>query len=1338
MSCLFGFSKKFVIAFLLLIAGNSFANNEIIFDSDVEILSSDASGITIKYIVPDPLFDNFKAGSGNFQTLEIPRTAQIRVDGQVLIPQKIVPVGIPAGIKPLIKVIDSQYSSVPYRELTPFFVRGTEEEYEAAYSSVEALNPVVPQPNPHVLSIDNIRGLNIARIAIPTARYSKNDRVLSLLKSIVLRVEFSGKGNLEAVTFKNQGRVFDRIFRRMIANYEVAKNWFLPRAPEPAMVTSMAASPFDSASTWIRIELTAEGIYKIGWLEFNSVDINPLSIDPNEVRVFNGGGRQLPDANEAPRPELVEIPITVLGGDDGQFDNGDYIVFYANSVDSWEYSEYHNRFIHYRNHYTDKNVYWLTFDGFFANPPMRFEEVDGSPDGSYDLSVVDFRHKYQKEVEWIFWRSSTISAIYDYFNWYWGFGSSFETTVQLPDVVSAGNAMVYVKHRSGITQLRVNSGEALSTVAFVDSSSYRYSTFVTDALSDGLNQIEAVDVTDFYLDNIEIHYPRWLRAIDGNLRFSQPEAWGIIRYNLSNISGSYILLDISDILSPKRITGAELSGEDLIFHNASDSGTHGEFYISTIERLKGPGSFSIYEPDNLRDITSPDNRADIVLIAYDSFVDQAQRLEELRRDEYDFSTRIVKISDIYNQFSWGLQDPVAIRDFLKFAYENWPEPAPSFATLMGDGHYDYRRNLGATNFNFIPPFENSSVMSDEHFVYFGPSGYLDSDTNSIPDMMIGRIPAKSVQDAEEMIDKFYNYDGNPDFSPWRNKVVIVADDNLHPPRSITETYHTNQAETLANDHVPNRFEVSKIYLIEYPLRTGGEKPEAREALIGAFNSGSLIIDWIGHGSPGLWADEHIFRRSQDIARLTNARRLPLIYTASCSIGFFDDPSFESFAEELLRSNRRGGVAVISATREVFAGQNAQLNAAVYDQLLGSDSVGIGEALYVAKYLRSVPGPTSQNDRSYILLGDPSQILQFPKFDVQFSVAPDSIVALNVGSVAGEIIDNNENVMSDFNGTAWVTVKDGTINRTVVLRDRNNNPINTTVSFKAPGQTIFIGPVDVVNGQFSSQFFIPKDVSYGSQGAKIYIYAENGSYDAAGVVDSLLVSGSVPSIADSTGPSINLFVDGRTFGAGITMIPETFTLGGEIEDEHGINITGQLGHGIVVKIDDGDVYEADVTDNFVYNRGEYTGGVFEVGIQSLPLGEHELSIKAWDNFNNSTLITKRIEIVATEGLELSEVMNYPNPIRNGHNITTFQYCLSNSVEQVKISIFTESGRKIKSFDLVSSQFTGMDCNYVDWNLKDADGDDLANGIYLYKVSAEGRDANGHKMKSEEVKKLAILR
>ncbi len=1337
MNYLLGYFKKLFTINIIVFAANSYAQSGSVFDTDVQVIKSDNSGITIKYSVPDPEFEDFEIENRDYKSLEISRAGQVRVEGQVQIPVKIIPIGIPPGAGVNISVLNSEYMDYPYVQLAPFFARGTQDEYTAAYSSAKAENPYIPSSMPYILSTENIRGLNVARVAIPTAKYSISKHELSVLKSMTLRINFTNSGSVFEAGYGNSGKIYNRIFRNIIANYSEAQSWFQPRSARPMVGASVASSPFDSASTWIRIELVAEGIYKIGWLEFSSMGIDPLSIDPDQVRVFHGGDRELPIDNAISRPILTEIPIDILGGDDGQFDNGDLIVFYANSVDSWQYSDYHNRYHHYRNHYTDKNVYWLAIDGSFSSLPNRFNQIDGSPGGSYDISVDNFKCRYQKEFDWIFWRTLPTSFIRDYFDWYWGFGKTFETSVQLTDLIPAGETNVYVRHRSGFPMLMVNGGEFINSSAFNDSSSFRYSSFNSEDFTSGLNQIKVEAPTDFYFDNIEVHYPRWLKAVDGNLRFSQPDTSGVIRYNMSDISGSFILLEITDPFSPAAIINAEINGANLTFNNNADSGSHKEFYISTLTRLKSPGNVSIYEPDNLRDISSPDNRADIILVTHDAFEDQALRLENLRTEEYGLTTRVAKISDIYNQFSWGLTDPVAIRDFLKFAYENWPEPAPTFVTLLGDGHYDYRKNLGGANQNFIPPYENSTVMSDEHFIYFGPYGYLDSDTNSVPDMMIGRIPAKSEQDAEEMIDKFVNYDSDPDLMPWRNKVVIVADDNLHPPNSIMETIHTTQAEDLANSHVPGRFEVAKIYLVEYPLRTGGEKPEAREALIGAFNSGALIVDWIGHGSPGLWADEHIFRRSQDIARLTNAKRLPLIYTASCSIGFFDGPSTESFAEELLRSNIRGGVAVISATREVYAGANAQLNAKVYDLLLGSDSVGIGEALYTAKYLRHVQ--TSENDRSYILLGDPSQILQFPKFDVQFSTAPDSIVALSVESVAGDIIDNSGNSMSEFNGTAWVTVKDGTLDRTVVLRDRNNNPINRSVSFKAPGTTIFIGPVDVINGHFTSQFFIPKDISYGSQGAKIYIYAENGSYDAAGVVDSILVSGSIPSIQDSIGPTISLSAGSRNFGAGITMTPTTFILSGEIEDEHGVNITGQLGHAIVVKIDNGEVYDADVTDSFRYNRGEHTIGIFEISLESLPLGDHEISVKAWDNFNNSTLITKKIEVVASTRLELSQVMNYPNPIRNSNDITTFQYCLNNNfVERVKISVFTESGRKIKSFDLTSSQFTSMDCNYVDWNLKDADGDELSNGIYLYKISAEGINSEGRKMTADEVKKLVILR
>ncbi len=1305
-----------------------------VFDNDIEILESDQFGVTLRYSVPDPVFEQLDIDRKELYKMNIPGTAMIRENGRVSIPVKMVPIGLPPLAVPGIKIVGREFYQSPFKKIAPFFSESTEDDFRAAFSSPLAENPKIPSSAPYVVSLDNIRGLNVARIGIPAADYSENPQNLSILKSITLRIDFENARPDISVGFRNPGNSFNKIFRKVIANYDAASEWFMARESE-SLSLATTSSPFDSAVTWIRMEISSEGVYKFGWLEFRSVDIDPLSIDPDRIRIFNGGGRELPVLNSDPRPQLTEIPLEVMGGSDGQFDNGDYIVFYADAVDGWEYSDILNEFSHYRNHYTSKNVYWIALDGDFADPPKRFTAVDGSPDGSFDLSVDSYTAITHKEVEWIFWRISPTAGIHDVFDWYWDYRKVFTTSIQLFDVVPGGQSKVIIRHRSGTPYLTINSSSPLAPTPVS-----LFSTYSTADLSSGLNNLQLNSTRDFYLDYISVYYPRWLRLIDGVMRFAQPDTFGVIEYNLTSVPSAFMLLDITDVSNPVKITGGQLNAGDLVFHNQADSSSRKQFYISTLDRMKSPGALALVQHDDLRDISSSNNRADEIIITYDGFYDQAARLAEHRTREYNITVRVVKISDIYNQFSWGLTDAVAIRDFLKYAYENWPAPAPTFALLLGDGHYDYRGNLGNFPY-FIPPFENTTYMTDEHFIYFGAEGRLDSDLNGAPDMMIGRIPANSVRDATEMIDKIIAYDSDPDLGMWRNRVVVVADDNI-TPRGNGETIHTTQAETLSNLHVPRSFDVAKIYLVEYPMRAGFEKPEAREALLGAFNQGSILINYIGHGSPGLWADEHIFRKAEDIPRLLNGKRLPLIFTASCSIGFFDDPTVESFGEDLIRNGRRGAVAVISATRAVYSQPNAAFNYLVFDQILGNDSIGIGEAMYIAKFLRDGPGdPTPTNDRLYVLFGDPSQILQFPKFDIRFTSRPDSLAALSLNSVGGEITDSNGNLMSDFNGTAIITVKDGTINRSVVLRDRQSNPLpgsNNTISFLSPGATIFVGPVDVVNGRFSSQFFVPKDVSYGSQGARIYAYGENGEYDGIGVVDSILISGAIPTVVDSTGPGIVLLADGREFDPGITLVHSGFTLSARVSDEHGVNITGQLGHGIVLKVDNGELYEADATGYFRYNRGEFTGGTMELTMPSLPQGEHEISIKAWDNFNNSTLVTKTIEVVSSENLRLSEVMNYPNPIRSGMASTSFQYCLNNDVDRISIGIFTVSGRKIKTIDISSPDLTQIGCHQIPWNIRDGDGYELANGVYIFKISAYGQNPDGGKAKTEQTKKLAILR
>jgi hypothetical protein len=1319
-------------AILILVSSFIFTANETqggsYIDTDVEVLRSDISGITIRYIPAEASFTPVVAGGKEYSTLEIPRTAQNGRDGEVEIPIKIIPVALPPGARPRIEIMGAEYEEVSYRKLAPFFSRATEEEYERAFYSAEADVPRIPGTAPHIINMDNVRGLDVARLGVPTAQYSLTPPVLALLREITVRIEFQAGAEKTAAGYGNPGPVFDRIFRKSVVNYDIGRDWFQPR---PAS-TLEAVSVFDSASTWIRIELTSDGIYGFGWSHFNIAGVNPLDIDPGRIRIFYGGGRELPVPNSQPRPLMLEIPIKVMGGSDGSFDNGDLVVFYADAVDSWDYSAQFQRYLYVRDHYTEKNVYWLTVDGSFSSPPRRLSSFDGAPDGAVDISVDTYRAWAHREQEREFRFAAGI--IPNYYDWYWGYGPRFSTSVQLNDIVSGQEATIIARHQSGSPTLTINGGSPLTGTTY-----QTFTTYNSNQFANGTNNLELNSISDFFLDYIDIGYERWLRVIDETLPFSQPDSFGTIRYTLTDVISPYALFDIADRRNPVEITGGNLSGGTLTFDDTVSEFSHKRYYISGLSRFKSPGAVTRYEMDDLRDVALPENRADEIIITYDGFREQALNFAQHREQNYGIRTRVVATSEIYNQFSSGLLDPTAIRDFLKFAFENWAEPAPTFAFFIGDGNYDFRNNQGNNVRNYVPPFENTSWMTDEHFIYFGNEGYLDTDTNFIPDMVIGRLNARSAQEVDDFLAKTIDYDLSHDLGTWRHRIVIVADDNLKG-NNVSETFHTSQAEVLANRHTPAKFDPVKIYLIEYPMEAGLEKPKAREAVVSAFNQGALIVNYIGHGSANLWADERIFRRIQDIPRLTNGKKMSLVFTASCSIGKYDIPSVECMAEELIRGGTNGTISVISATRDVYAQQNARLNELLFDQLLVRDSAGIGESLYMAKLVNSNGNRTDDNDRLYMVFGDPAQLLQFPKYDVNMTLAPDSLVALTVDSVSGEVVNDLGAIQSDFNGTVWVTVKDGNTNRSITLRDQINNPLPppNTITFLSPGPSIFIGPADVRNGQFTSRFFIPKDVSYGSRGARIYAYAENGAFDALGEKDSILVSGSLPSLQDSAGPAILLVADGRTFSAGRTMVPSNFTLGAEISDEHGINITGQLGHSIVVSIDDGEVFEGDVTGYFRFNQGDYRGGRLEYRMPELPLGEHTISVKAWDNFNNSSMVTSGIEVVATNKLEITDVMNYPNPVRASDNGTSFQYCLNNDVDRVTIKIFTEAGRKIKTIELTSDEMTQMDCNQTPWNLLDADGDQLANGIYIYQVRAQRQNGAGAKEEADETGKLVILR
>ncbi len=230
---------------------------------------------------------------------------------------------------------------------------------------------------------------------------------------------------------------------------------------------------------------------------------------------------------------------------------------------------------------------------------------------------------------------------------------------------------------------------------------------------------------------------------------------------------------------------------------------------------------------------------------------------------------MINLNDIYFYFGSGVKDPVAIRNFIRYAYYNWSGARPAYVLLFGDGHYDYR-NLALPDTNRVPPFEisaNLEIDSRESDNFYVDINFSSTGFGSIqPDLAVGRMPAESALDARRMVDKLKAYAENPERDGWQTLMTFVADDEM-TSSSSSEWFHQSQTETMAELNELNKFIKRKIYLTAYESIPGGfgrVKPEANQAIIDQLNEGTLLINYAGHGSPTAWAHESALSMSRDL------------------------------------------------------------------------------------------------------------------------------------------------------------------------------------------------------------------------------------------------------------------------------------------------------------------------------------------------------------------------------------------------------------------------------------------------------------------------------------------
>ncbi|MCX6827355.1 MAG: type IX secretion system sortase PorU, partial [candidate division Zixibacteria bacterium] len=1072
-----------------------------------------------------------------------------------------------------------------------------------------------------------------------------------------------------------------------------------PTEGKESRLAKPAQNPFSITSDWYKISIVNEGFTKI-----TGHDLSLGNVLSDSIHLFYGGGQPLPIPNNQPQPSFHEIPIKVFDGGDGHFDYSDYLIFFAESAERWRYPA-DSAPVFLENPYTSTNCYWLAVSGPFPQAGMRMDSIDCSPVGTAGTVITQTRFNSRQESN-KFLRYDNQGDISDYFHWYWTDQKNFSFYASLPQAIASESSLVRIHTTGVISALKVN--ESLATSSPNGSEDYYFS---SDDLSASTNKLELS--MNGILDFCEIDYPGSLipsgDILDFTIKTGTLRGEIVVRNQFSN---SPYIFELSNPDRPILVTGAALSPDSIIFQKEFSAGRR-RFYLCTPARINISASI---EKVTIRDLMENPPQADMFIIAPEELIPSLNGYRNYRANKSGINISLISLEDIINQFSYGLYDPTAIRNFLKYAYEHDSLSPPSTVLLVGDGNYDFKNYLKTGAKNLIPPYIHAKDFSasDDNYVYFGNYGLLDGDT-SFPgdrgyDMMIARWPIRNLSELNSMINKIELYDSSTDFGSWRTTVTLVADDEFGTVDDESE--HTVATEILQKFHLPSVFRRNKIYLWDYPTGSGDTKPAVNAAIVRSINEGTLLINYTGHGNPRTWAHEYVFNRDTDIPQLHNADKLTFVFVASCSIGFFDDPSEEGMAEELIRLRDGGAIATVAATRLVYPGQNAALNQKIFDMLFDKESLSICQAVYISKVLRQYGDPNPPyllpNDRKYIFFGDPLLKLGVPHYGVKFTNYPDTLLALARHNVAGEIIDIADSSHIDLDGNLDISIYDSEIPRWHVVVENDD-----TVRYSLTGPMIYRGRAFISHGNFEFSFVAPLDIGLGGKGAKISGYAIVSNADAFGIADSIPVATIIDtSNHDSTGPSIvYIFGDRQNFISG-----DKIAAGEELKltlsDSSGINLTGGSGHVITLVIDNRIENIINLTGLFQYGAGSYTTGQMTYETGQLTTGSHIFKIKAWDNANNSSVAEFRAQVVESGRLMITDLLNYPNPMRDR---TVFSFALTSPARKVSLEIFTLSGKRIKYFEKYS---VPADFNeFYSWYGRDAEGDRVATGVYIYKVTAQ---------------------
>jgi hypothetical protein len=1132
-----------------------------------------------------------------------------------------------------------------------------------------------------------------------------------------------------------------------------------------------AGSSVLASGKWYKVGLTQNGVYKMDKGFLSSLGMNLSGVDPKSIRVYGNGGKLMSEKNaEFKYDDLIENAILVNGENDGTFDNGDYVLFYGQSTETWKYASTDSTFNYTPHLYSDTSFYYITAD--LGTGKRVAQQSSSSATANKTTSSQDY---------WGFHELNTLNVVKsgrEFYGEKFDFNNSYSFNFNIPDAVVGDVVKVRasVLSRSDVLstyQVSFNNGNFSMTCNATNTGDYTADFgYPGQGSGSGLLGGSMLSVTVSkqtsqaigYLNKIVFSARRNLIYSLSQFNFRDSRVIGgantFARYLVTNNSSAAPLIwDVTDPLNAKNQLYT-IAGSQLDFTTSADSLK--EFCIFTANQAYVPKSYGSVPNQNLHAIL----QADFVIVTNPLFLADANRVAKLHKDYDGLSYAIATTEQVYNEFSSGTPDIGGIREFVKMLYRRPTNANPldtdkvtRYLLLLGDGSYKNKPINQSGNSALIPTYQtyNSSSYSDSFTTddYFAMMDDNEGDLQSgdIVDIGVGRFPVRTKEESNAVTSKIeHYYKLNNTFDPnaiesscstaendypqgdWRNWMCFLADDE-------DNNLHMGQADDLSKLVADSNkyFNIDKIYLDAYKQYStpGGDRyPDVVTDIDRRMEKGALIFNYTGHGGEVGLTEERIVSVPQILA-WKNINNMPLMVTATCEFSRFDDPDRTSAGEYCFLNPNGGAIGLMTTVRLAYSQPNYSLNYAFYTHavkpMINGESPAIGDLYRLTK--RDIG--FSQLYMNFVILGDPALKLAYPQQRVYTSTinsqtlsstSSDTLKALSKITVTGFLGDKNGNKLSSFNGVIYPTVFD----REITVNTLGNDAGSPIRAFLLQKNSIYRGKSEVKNGDFTFTFLVPKDIANTYGKGKISYYAHNGVNDATGYYNKVVVGGyNANAIPDNIGPAINLYMNDEKFVAG-GITNENPKIYAVVSDSSGVNTLGTgIGHDAVAILDENSSKPIVLNDYYSADLNTYQKGKIRYPFNQLADGDHRLSVKVWDVQNNSSISYTDFVVAEQAELALKHILNYPNPFttKTKFFIEHNQCCVT---LKAVIQIYTISGKLVKSINQTINN-EGFRFDGIEWDGKDDFGDKLARGVYIYRVMV----TDNSQKKAEKIEKLVIL-